>query len=102
MKFSAGRPPPTEGQDVTYTVCDWERKDLAGANGPGGYRVKEKDWRFASSWNSKIWLGNLDAGMHFKATTGAGRLREDGDAVLVSNLQGDITLEPGARVSRNS
>jgi len=70
---------------------------MAGANGPGGYRVKEKDWQFASSWssNSKIWLGNVDAGMQFKATTGAGRLREDGDAVLVSNLQGDITLEPG-------
>jgi hypothetical protein len=70
---------------------------MAGANGPGGYRVPQKDWRFAPFWNSnsKIWLGNVDAGMQLKATTGAGRLREDGAAVVVANVLGDVSLEPG-------
>ena len=70
---------------------------MAGANGPGGYRVAQKDWPFAAGWNSnsKLWLGNVQAGMQLKAATGAGRLREDGAAVVVSNVLGDVALEPG-------
>lgn len=70
---------------------------MAGANGPGGFRIPEKDWRFADGWssNSKIWLGNVDAGMQFKATAGSGSLREDGAAVLVTNTLGRLVIEPG-------
>ena len=83
------------GLDVPYnrTVAEY----MAGANGPGGYRVPEKDWGFSSRSrsNAPMWLGNVNAGIQFMAFGGTGKLREAGDTVLVSAIAGGVDLSPG-------
>jgi len=81
--------------DVPYNRAVAEY--MAGADGPGGYRVPEKDWSFQahSRSNGNVWLGNVNAGMQLRAYEGTGRLREDGDVVRVSAMAGGIDVAPG-------
>ncbi|NOZ22557.1 MAG: hypothetical protein GXP25_15855 [Planctomycetes bacterium] len=83
------------GLDVPYNRAVAEY--MAGADGPGGYRVPEKDWAFQahSRSNGNVWLGNVNAGMQLRACEGTGKLREEGDAVRVSATAGNIDLVPG-------
>jgi len=83
------------GLDVPYNRAIAEY--MAGADGPGGTRVPEKDWAFGnrSRSNANLWLGTLDAGMQLMARGGAGTLREDGDIVRVTATAGSVSLAPG-------
>jgi len=70
---------------------------IAGANAPGGTRPPSREWTFEAYGrsNSKVWLGDVDAGMQLKATRGRGSLEEAGDAVLVRTRQDNVALKKG-------
>jgi len=70
---------------------------MAGAKKPGGYRPASHQWTFESqdTSTSKIWVGDVNAGMQLKATEGSGTLAEQGEAVLVSTRIDTVPLKAG-------
>ncbi len=70
---------------------------MAGAKKPGGYRPVSLQWAFEShdTSTSKIWIGDVNAGMQLKATEGRGTLAEQGDVVLVSTRIDTTSLKAG-------
>ncbi|MDD4869932.1 MAG: DUF6067 family protein [Kiritimatiellae bacterium] len=70
---------------------------VAGAKASGGYRPASHQWTF-ESWDtssSKIWIGDVNAGIQLKATEGRGMLAEQGDTVLVSTRVDTTPLKTG-------
>ena len=67
---------------------------IAGANAPGGYRPASRQWAFDAGAfsNSKVWIGDVNAGMQLKVTEGQGRLEEQGDVVLVRTRLDTVPL----------
>ncbi len=70
---------------------------IAGANAAGGYRPAARQWTFdaGSRSNSKVWIGDVNAGMQLKVTAGRGVLEEAGEAVFVRTRQDTVTLKRG-------
>jgi len=67
---------------------------MAGAKAPGGFRPASRQWTF-DAWDaspSKVWVGDVNAGLQLKATEGRGNLEEQGNAVLVQARLDSLAL----------